>query len=231
MALTVIVPTKGRPGNAARLVSAFADTIVDDDTHLILAIDHNEELRAEYYTAIPLYPWVTLHTVEVKPQRMGPVLNEIAVHQAELADCIGFMGDDHLPRTEGWDVLLAKALDGHPGVAYGNDLVKGEALPTACVISAKIIRKLGFMCPPRQEHLYLDDYWKMLGKATGNLVYLPDVIIEHLHPTVGKAPWDAGYHQANDPQQYAWDHTAYQEFLANDWITCQSILRNSGMLA
>jgi hypothetical protein len=127
------------------------------------------------------------------------------------------MGDDHLPRSPGWDEQLVDALGGRPGVAYGNDLVKGETIPTAAVISADIVMALGYLVPPRLEHLYFDDFWKALGQAVGNLAYLPGVTIEHLHPIAGTADWDDGYRRANDPGQFARDKAAYDEFLNEQW--------------
>jgi hypothetical protein len=37
------------------------------------------------------------------------------------------LGDDHIPRTQGWDKLLLEAIDqmGGSGIAYGNDLFTG----------------------------------------------------------------------------------------------------------
>ena len=34
---------------------------------------------------------------------------------------------------------------------------------------------------------------------------LPDVHIEHMHPTAGKAEWDANYHRVNAGAMYAHD--------------------------
>jgi hypothetical protein len=221
--LTVIVPSKGRPLNAARLIEAVDSTAGDELTRLVIAVDQDEPLAAEYREAVPLsstgqdWSWVRLVPVTASPQRMGPVLNQVAVEAARDFGYVGFMGDDHLPVTSNWDIELTDALDGRPGVAYGNDRVKGQELPTAVVMSADIIRSLGYMCPPGQMHLYLDDFWKLLGQSVGNLAYRDDVVIEHLHPTAGKAPWDEGYAAANSADQYSADHAAYTQFLAGRW--------------
>jgi hypothetical protein len=224
--LTVIVPTKGRPANAARLALAFCETCLEPGTRLVLALDPDEKRRDEYFELVPSYPWLTIVSVKAEPQRMAPVLNALAVSTARQ-DCVthvGFMGDDHLPRTGGWDKALIDSLSGQPGVAFGNDLIQGEKLPTACIISADIIRSLGYMCPPDQVHLYLDDFWKALGCNT-HLVYRNDVVVEHLHPTVGHAQWDDSYRQNNDPAQYNLDHAAYSRFLVTRWPSDLAKLR------
>jgi len=220
ISLCMIVPSKGRPGNASRLLHAVNETAGDELERLVFAIDDQEPLAAEYRAVIPReegWDWADVVQVEAKPQRVGPVLNALAAQCADHCDYLGFMGDDHLPRSQFWDEKLVAALNGRPGVAYGNDLIQSEKLPTACVISAEIVHSLGYMCPPGQEHLYLDDFWKLLGEAVGNLVYCPDVVIEHLHPTVGKAEYDQYYRVNNDVGQYSRDEAAYQQFLVSTW--------------
>jgi hypothetical protein len=235
VSLCMIVPSKGRPGNASRLLHAVNETAGDELEKLVFAIDRGEEKAAEYRAAIPensddhAWDWVGVVEVEATPQRFGPVLNALAAVYATRCDYIGVLSDDHLPRTQFWDDKLIAALDGRPGVAYGNDLNQGEKLPTACVISSDIICSLGYMCPPALEHLYTDDFWKMLGQAVGNLAYCPDVVIEHLHPTVGKAEYDQYYQANNDVGQYSRDEAAYLQFLAQEWPACQARLRDAGI--
>lgn len=217
--LALIVPTKGRPLNAARLIDAITDTAGWYLQDVVLAIDPGEPLKREYEDIVAgeTSMWAHVHSIATIPQRMGPVLNAAAAVYADTVDYIGFMGDDHVPRTDGWDEKLVEALDERPGIAYGNDLHQGESLPTALVMSSDIVRILGYMCPPGQEHLYLDDFWKTLGTAVGNLKYCPDVVIEHMHPHVGKAPWDESYALTNDASQYQRDHAAYGRFLTGQW--------------
>jgi hypothetical protein len=221
----MIVPTKGRPENAQRLLHAVNQTAGDELDRLVFAIDSNEPLAEEYQRIVPAedgpdgWDWVRIFPVTADPQRMGPVLNTVAglfAAQGKYTH-IGFMGDDHVPRTRNWDEELVGSLAAKPGVAYGNDLAQGGKLPTACVISAEIIRSLGYMCPPAQEHLYLDDFWKTLGCST-RLVYRNDVVIEHLHPNYGKARWDTGYAEANSHDQYAKDQHAYSDFITGRWL-------------
>lgn len=221
--LRLVVPTKGRPLNAARLIQAVNDTADGPFEELVFAVDHDEPLISGYRAAVPpetdgeTFSWVKIAEVKTEPQRIGPILNHLAADLA--ADCshVAFMGDDHLPVTHGWDRELVDALGGRPGVAYGNDLVQGEKLPTAVVISAGVIQSLGYLVPPGLEHLYFDDFWKMLGASLGNLVYREDVVIQHLHPTVGKAEWDEGYQLANSPEQFQKDRAAYTRYIGTRW--------------
>ena len=130
---------------------------------------------------------------------------------------IGFMGDDHRPRTVGWDTAYLEALrELGSGIVYGNDLLQGERIPTQVAMTTDIVRELGFMAPPVLKHLYVDNFWRDLGTAAGCLRYLSNVVVEHMHPIAGKAPWDDGYARVNAPTMYSGDANAYAKWAAMD---------------
>lgn len=121
--------------------------------------------------------------------------NKIAKRHLGKYRAFASLGDDHLPRTQGWDSLLLAAIDamGGTGIAYGDDGIFREGLPTAPVISSDIVRALGWMCLPDCRHMAVDLAWKDLGLGAGCLAYVPEVSIEHVHPCAGKAAWDQTY--------------------------------------
>jgi hypothetical protein len=124
------------------------------------------------------------------------------------------MGDDHMPRTVGWDAAYLEALrELGTGLVYGNDLLQGSSLPTQVAMTTDIVRALGYMAPPDLTHLYVDNFWRDLGRSAGCLRYLPDVIVEHRHPAAGKAQWDAGYARVNNSAMYEHDATAYEQYI------------------
>ena len=125
---------------------------------------------------------------------------------------VGFMGDDHRVRTHGWDYELAAAA-GPWGIAYGDDGIQHEALPTAVVMAADIVRVLDKMGPPILYHMYVDNYWEALGEKLDALTYAPHVRIEHLHPSAGLAEMDDSYLRTNSPEQYARDSAAWETYL------------------
>lgn len=210
--MIVIVPSRGRPHNIAELIEAWMET--DATAHLWVWVDEDDPVVDEY-RAIELPNWASL---TVGPRlRLGPTLNLVAQFAIIYTDVVGFMGDDHRPRTVGWDQRLfdaALASAPTPGIAYGNDLVQGENLPTAVFMDAWVVGALGYMVPPGMTHLYLDDFWKLLGQRLGTLTYLPDVVIEHCHPTAGTAPNDQGYAEVNHPSMYAHDKAIFDEYVA-----------------
>lgn len=134
------------------------------------------------------------------------------------ADLYGFIGDDHRMRTFGWDDLIAadfEQLD-DSGFVYGDDLSQSENLPTAVFISGDIVSRLGWMAPPVLTHLYVDNAWLLLGRALGKIKYDPHVVIEHLHPSSGKAEWDEGYLRVNSQAMYDADRAAFEAWQASE---------------
>lgn len=207
-----ICPSRGRPANVHRLAHAWAHASSAD---LLIALDADDPTKDQATAAANAAN--NKHVkVTVGPRlRLCGTLNAHAQRLAAHYDAIGFLGDDHVPRTPAFDTLLGGALRAQGGgLAYGNDLLQGELLPTAVLQDARLILALGQYAPPELTHLYLDDYWRALGQAIGKITYLPDVIIEHLHPIAGKTGWDPGYTEVNSAQQTTADREAFAAYLA-----------------
>jgi hypothetical protein len=208
--LVVIVPSRGRPQQAAELARDFAKTRTAD-TVLLVALDTNDPTAPEY--AAPAGTTVFFHHGE--PGGHVGAINAATLRALEdfRPFAVAKLDDDHRPRTRGWDARYLEALrELGTGIVYGNDLLQGERLPTAPAMTADIVRALGFMAPPTLRHLYCDNFWRDLGEAADCLRYLPDVVVEHMHPAAGKAPMDEGYERANAPQRYREDGAAYETY-------------------
>lgn len=217
--MLVIVPSRGRPDNITALIDSWERTRAY--ANLLVVMDDDDDLLDRYEMVMETAPdWVSL---EVTPRkRLGPTLNEYAVRNAPLYDIIGFMGDDHRPRTPHWDRRFAMAIAqvGGVGVAYGNDLIQGANLPTAVWMSSCIVETLGYIVPVGMTHLYLDDFWKALGNGIQKMTYLSDVVIEHMHPIAHKSEWDETYQECNAGTMYENDgkvfHAYVQQTLRSD---------------
>jgi hypothetical protein len=232
--LLVIVPSRGRPAAAAELAEAFSDTCTAE-TELVFAVDRSDPTGAAYRDAVgPSRVWqnesstmvealndaaacavqlglATHLTIDPYPRN----LRRMDGRTESLPFAIGFMGDDHRPRTKGWDAAYVEALrDLGTGIVYGNDLLQGGRLPTQVAMTSDIVRALGYMAPPELTHLFVDNFWLDLGAQAGCIRYLPDVVVEHMHPVAQKAAWDEGHLRVNDASMYHTDRIAYTRFKA-----------------
>jgi glycosyltransferase involved in cell wall biosynthesis len=212
MKMCVVVPSRGRPENADRLAKAFIDTNTEADLYFI--VDNDDPRWVEYtnhdrYKVLP---------ADNKTGGCAASLNTGAVYLLDVSkfpfyDYFVFMGDDHLPRTEGWDKAFMEALAHNTGIVYGNDLLQGINLPTQFCMNRELVNELRGMTFPGCIHLFFDNFVKQLGIDLDYLKYLPDVIIEHLHPVAGKAEMDEGYARVNQPKWYEQDLLTLQTYL------------------
>lgn len=210
--LTVIVPTRGRPQNVAPIVEAWEKTgAFSDGASLLFVIDGDDPLRAEYVTQINRHaPGIATNFWRTEPDWLPMVekLNRAALRAAESSSVVGFAGDDHLPRTGGWVSRYLEALS-TTGIASCPDGVRPDNLPTQWAMTSGIIGTLGRMVPAPVEHLYCDNSVRDLAQGAGCYRWLPDVLIEHVHPMAGKAEMDEGYKRVNSAERYRKDRAAY----------------------
>jgi len=208
--LVVLVPSRNRPKNIEDLIKSFDETETESD--LIVIVDDDEPQMDAY-----LQLGCDVLMVEKQGKGMAKPLNFAARHYAHKYRHFAFLGDDHRPRTKNWDIHFINTLDElGTGLVYGNDLLQGENLATAVGMTGNIVNALGGMVPPDMIHLYLDNFWMTLGKDLNALRYIPEVVLEHLHPIAGKAEWDEGYRDVNAEEVYSADKKALDDYLASN---------------
>lgn len=205
--LAVLVPSRGRPHNVARLISACKRTCAGD-VLLAFGFDEDDPALADNLAALS---WNASATVR---PRMGlaPWTNELAALHPDAA-WLASLGDDMEPVTPGWDVKLCAAA-GPRGMAYPDDQRRDD-VPEAVVMAAAVVKALGWMCPPGFDHWYIDNTWRDIGAGAGCLTYAREVTVKHWHPNVTNTPGDPTYWDAA-PKMGA-DLAAYQKWrLARD---------------
>jgi hypothetical protein len=192
--IALMVPTRGRPENVAELQNAINDTAFSQP-EMMLGVDDDDDVMLRcsafaHYRTIYTQPRMTV-------ARWCDYLSARALSWPGV-DVIGFMGDDHRPRTRHWDVHIRMEMAKMgSGMVYCADGLQNERLPTSVFFSADVIRALGYFCPPQLQHMYLDNFWLALARGIGRVTYLPDVLIEHMHPDIGKAEYDDSYRESS----------------------------------
>jgi len=229
--MLVIVPSRGRPNNIVDLMQAWDDA--DTNATLLVAVDDDDPELQKYKAILSIVHDDRFQLVIGPRLRLAGTLNAVAMSRVMRAgtlshDIIGFMGDDHRPRTPHWDHTIEDVVKSQgTSIVYGNDLIQGPNLPTAVFMTADIIKTLGYMVPPGLVHMYLDNTWKLWGhEGLGRLYYLQSTIIEHMHPIAGKSAWDDRYIEVNAGSQYVADETAFNAYVNGDqWAADKQKLR------
>jgi hypothetical protein len=173
---------------------------------LCILIDDDDEFR---YTRHPdiLY--------KVNPNmRFVPKLNKAALEFKNEYKYIANFSDDFIIKNF-WEKEFINFFENNNklGIAYGNDLLQEDKLPTAVCMTSNIISILGYFIPPVLQHMYADNFWKDLGTATEIIKYFPDIIFEHVHPDNGKAIKDNQYKYAAAVASE--DQINYSEYINN----------------
>jgi glycosyltransferase involved in cell wall biosynthesis len=202
--ILLIVPTRNRPQNIPRVIESWRAT-TSEKSDLSIVIDDDQR---ELYSSVicddvywPVYP----------NMKLCPKLNATAEFHRPFHHIIGFIGDDIVIKTPGWEERVIEAC-GEVGMCYPNDTIQGAALPTHIFMTSNIIKTLGYMVPPTFVHLYCDNFWRHLGNSAGVLKYLgDDVIMEHYHPHVGKVATDQQYEETYAGMNR--DAAIYQEWV------------------
>jgi hypothetical protein len=201
--LAILVPTRGRPHNLERLAGAAKKTCTTD-YQIFARLDNDDESK---------YP--DLENVKYSIGERIFYANSVN-EAAKSASDEGFthlaiLGDDVLPETVGWDEKLISSLDGL-GVVYGSDGLEhlhGEDLPTHVIVPIEMYERLGWIGLPTLRHLFCDNVWRELGKAT-KFIYRQDVKLSHLHRWNKAAPDDKTYQEANDKKKRENDRLAFE---------------------
>lgn len=213
--IVLLVPSRGRPERASEMTTSAVVTA----THVgglsyRVIVDPDEPYLDEYRR---LFPTTLVELME----RLGFTGSLNAYARAcgffEPDWLIGAFGDDVLFRTPGWDETVRATL-ATPGLAYGDDLIHGQNHPTAVFMSAVIAEALDWVALPATRHQWADDGWKRLGEELGLLRFMPGVILEHMHPAVGKAEMDPTYESifGNDcGVQPTADYEGFMAWVAN----------------
>jgi len=206
--LLVVVPSRGRPQNIRRLLTAVHETS-KLATHVHVAVD-DDDPDLEAYRQVMGDLGGPGDVLETGPRKgLAGWTNEVAVRRAAEYPFLASLGDDHCPRTRYWDYFLVRAIEhmGGTGFSYPWDGTR-EDIPQAVVMSSSIVAALGWMCEPSLEHYYVDNVWADLGRGAGCLRHCRAGAVDHVHPAAGKAAGDKTYADAGG--KLAADREAYQ---------------------
>ncbi len=168
-------------------------------TPVLLWLDEDDPFLLDY-TDIETPPRWQIATVS-RRNGHSEIYNDVFEANPNL-DWYGFLADDVVPETMGWDTTLIRAA-GRTGVAYGDDGINGEALGTHPVIGGDLVREIGWLALPGLHRIYIDTVWNEIGRMRGCVKYLPNVKLTHHHFSNRMALRDGIYRKPKKPEDRA----------------------------
>jgi hypothetical protein len=200
-----LLSTRGRPDAAQEVLDACEATgmtspgvvYVDEDTGLY------DKLRVPFNWRIHREPtWGSLQASM-----------QWAYKQYPRATHYGWLADDTVPRTDGWDKELERTA-GRYGFAHARDLwhsedpidehefIRGDDMSAGLCWAGDLVRTVGWWALPGVTQAGIDTAWTAMLGPLGLIRYRRDVIVEHKHYRTGKREIDAGDSWERDGHEY-----------------------------
>ena len=194
--ISILLPTRGRPSLVYRLFESLSQTTSNtENLEVILYLDEDDIPSHEISYAL----LKIIKLIRPVGKSMGKMIREC--YKASHGRYIIIMNDDAVFRTKGWDLSVMDAFSRFPddvAFVYGNDLDRGRRMPTFPILSRKVCEMMGEVCPDEYLNLHIEshlfDIFNQL-KSLGHdrMVYLKNVIFEHMHYVLGKSEHDETY--------------------------------------
>ena len=168
-----VCPSRGRPERLKAMLNSYEKTVEGKEYPLIL-LDADEPKLKEYTKVVSA--WFQM------PPGLGAAraLNWAFEHADEEEKCFGFLADDIILETPGWNRILENAA-GDWNISYPDDGIQHGNLSTFPCCGGKLLRALGWWALPGIQHNFLDTALYALGMKLGALRYMPWVLFEHHH--------------------------------------------------
>lgn len=184
--ISLVCPSRYRPAAFAAMVESAHATAADPSGVQVVAYldDDDPELgayRGHDYplpTGLVVGPRVTLSNAW-----------NLAAARAS-GDVLMLCADDLRFRTPGWDVMVAGASSEGACLVYGRDGHADERMATHPFVTRRWVDLVGRFTPPYFCADYVDLWLHDVAQRAGRAVFLPGLLIEHLHPSFGKGVYD-----------------------------------------
>ena len=192
--ISLLCPTRNRPDGLERMWNSAIECasepnkieltlyIDDDDQSSILK---SKDLADSFGDQINV-------TVGAKGDQIYSNLHNICCSKSR-SDILFSCADDLIFRTKGWDVAAINQFEIIPdkiAFAFPNDGHWGAELGTHGFFHRRWFQTLGYLSPPVFTVDYSDNYIADISRAVGRYMYMPEVLIEHMHWTFGKSAFD-----------------------------------------
>ena len=223
-----LLPTRGRVANLRRFLSAAREMGTQTVGWVLVDEDDYQANELAYGQAMALAPQGWAIKRHPNPDRCYGGSLRAVWDDVKGMDWIGLVCDDLVPASGNWDVGLIKHLQGWNVVSSNDgwqsttgDLSR-DRMHGAIVWSGPLVRAVGWIFPDGPKHIFHDDVWETLGRATSCWQVHTEVMCKHLHESK-----DGVIGPTMDPQSDLWKHDEawFKNWLAIDKDACVSRIR------
>lgn len=192
--ISLLCPTRNRPDGLERMWNSAIECASEPDKiELILYIDDDDQssilkskdLTSKFGDQINII-------IGKRGEEIYSNLHNICCSKA-MSDIFFGSADDLIFRTENWDSIAIEKfsnIEDKIGFVFPNDGHWGAELGTHGFFHRRWFQTLGYLSPPVFTVDYSDNYIADISRAVGRYMYMPEVLIEHMHWTFGKSAFD-----------------------------------------
>ena len=193
--ISLLVPTRGR----AELLGRFLESVLarSERPDLVEVVAYaDEDDPGSHGTKVE---GLEVRTIVGPRASMGHY--NTACFEQSRGDIVVLGNDDVVIQTRGWDRKVRDmhaAMQDRVYLAYPNDLFKGRGLSAFPILARDTCLALGEPFPRTYRGAFIDyhllDIFKRLQHhGHSRLIYLEDVVFEHMHYRTGKGDYDRTY--------------------------------------
>ena len=193
--ISLLLPTRGR----AELLRRFLESVLarsERPERVEVVVYADEDDPASHGFQVEGLEVSTL----VGPRASMGDYNTACLERSR-GDIVVLANDDVVIQTRGWDRKLREmhaAMQDRVYLAYPNDLFKGRGLSAFPILSRTVCQLLGEPFPRAYRGAFIDyhllDIFKRLEQhGHPRLIYLEDMVFEHMHYRTGKGDFDEIY--------------------------------------
>ena len=128
-----------------------------------------------------------------------------------------YAADDIVFKTDNWDKLILDTIESDKlyfFLLHGDDLGQmSKKIATHGFVSRTITERLGYLLPPYFHADFCDTWITSIAIHSNSRIQLRNLIIEHLHPSWGKAENDETYMARIREKKFWKEYSKYQILL------------------
>ena len=236
-AISILTPTRNRPNNCDRFIKSLYETTQYTGTLELLFYVDSDDPAKDIYKEIEERWQNNFWRIEFvigEPMSVSKSWNIIA--EKSLGDIMIMGNDDLVYKTVRWDSkLMARLLelDNPYYLSWFNDGINGNRHCAFPVITREWYETLGYFSPGIFNFGYNDTWVYDIAKRVGKLNYMDEILVEHLHFSVGKSNMDDTYARNRTQEKgnlYRKDREIYERTVEDRIIAAEKIKERSNLV-
>ena len=203
------MPSRGRPLQLSRMIeSALQTSNAPESIEFIVYADSDDSSMKNFSQ---------LNTRIIFGPKMSISRMTNTCYKNATGDILMYAADDIVFRTDSWDTKIIEAVKSANSdylLVHGDDLgQKSKKIATHGFVSRKFADCLGYLLPPYFYADFCDTWLTSIANHSKSRIELKDLIIEHLHPSWGKANIDETYLARTREKRFWKEYLKYQIYM------------------